>query len=79
HPNIVRAYGAGYHVQQGDPSPTPFLVLEKLEGGTLESAFERSTSLWSEPTGRLPVAIELADALVFLHGSAIPGGVVLHR
>lgn len=79
HANIVRAYGAGYHVQPGDPSPTPFLLLEKLDGGTLESAFERSTTVWSDPTGRLPVAIELADALVFLHGSAIPGGVVLHR
>lgn len=79
HPNITRAYGTGQHVQPGESSPSPFLLLEKLEGGTLESAFERSTTLWSDPTARLPVAIELADAMVFLHGAAIPGGVILHR
>lgn len=79
HPNIARAFGAGFHVQAGEASPTPFLLLEKLDGGTLEDAFGRSTALWSDPVGRLPVAVELAEALVFLHGSAIPGGVVLHR
>lgn len=79
HPNVARAFGAGFHVQPGEASPTPFLLLEKLDGGTLEDAFERSTALWSDPVARLPVAIELAEALVFLHGAAIPGGVVLHR
>jgi len=79
HPNIARAFGAGFHVQPGESSPTPFLLLERLDGGTLESAFERSTVLWSDPVGRLPVAIELAEALVFLHESAIPDAVVLHR
>ena len=79
HPNIARAFGTGFHVQPGEVSPTPFLLLERLDGGTLEDAFERSTALWSDPVGRLPVAIELAEALVFLHGAAIPGGVVLHR
>lgn len=79
HPNMARAFGAGFHVQHGESTPTPFLLLEKLDGGTLENAFERSTELWSDPIGRLPVAIELAEALVFLHGGAIPGGVVMHR
>ncbi|CAN0470743.1 unnamed protein product, partial [Ascophyllum nodosum] len=27
----------------------------------------------------LPVALELADALVFLHHEAVPGGVIIHR
>lgn len=79
HPNIARAFGAGTHVQQGETSPSPFLLLERLEGGTLENAFERSTAVWSDPIGRLPVAIELAEAVAFLHEAAIPGGVVLHR
>ncbi|CAM9415644.1 unnamed protein product [Ectocarpus sp. 12 AP-2014] len=78
HPNIARAFGAGTHVQQGETSPSPFLLLERLEGGTLENAFERSTAVWSDPIGRLPVAIELAEAVAFLHEAAIPGGVVLH-
>lgn len=79
HSNIARAFGAGFHVQHGESTPTPFLLLERLEGGTLENTFGRSTELWSDPIGRLPVAIELTEALVFLHASAIPGGVVLHR
>lgn len=80
HPNIARAFGWGYHVQGG--KQVPFLVLERLDGGTLEKAFEQSAPLsaaWSNPIGRLPVAIELADAIAFLHHAAVPGGVILHR
>lgn len=80
HPNMAKAFGSGVHVQQGEPAP--FLVLERLSGGTLEQTFEKSLPLnntWSNPIGRLPVALELADALVFLHYEAVPGGVVLHR
>ncbi|CAN0303484.1 unnamed protein product [Hapterophycus canaliculatus] len=57
-----------------------------LEGGNLAQAIERSRKsdagggdLWSDPVPRLPVALELADALHFLHCEAIPGGFVLHR
>lgn len=80
HPNIAQPLGCGSHVQEGER--TPFLVLERLDGGTLEKAFEQSTPLqdaWSNPIGRLPVALELADALVFLHNDAVPGGAILHR
>lgn len=85
HRNIARAFGTGFHLVQGKPSP--FLVLEMLEGGNLAQAIERiRTSAaggggdsWSDPVPRLPVAMELADALRFLHREAIPGGFVLHR
>lgn len=80
HPNIACAFGSGYHLQQGEQ--VPFIVLERLEGGSLAEALERSRPLhdaWSDPLGRLPVALELADALVFLHNDAVPGGFVLHR
>lgn len=80
HPNIAHAYGSGFHLQQGEQ--TPFLVLERLDGGSLAKALERSRpafDVWSDPVGRLPVALELADALAFLHTEAVPGGFVLHR
>lgn len=81
HPNIAHAYGSGFHLQQG--KQTPFLVLERLDGGSLAKALERSRragyDTWSDPVGRLPVALELADALAFLHNEAVPGGFVLHR
>lgn len=82
HPSLARAFGAGTHVQQGVEAP--FLVLELLDGGTLAKALERSRlhpgdSLNCNPVCRLPVGLELADALVFLHNEAIPGGFILHR
>ena len=80
HPNIAHAYGSGFHLQQG--VQMPFLVLERLDGGSLAKALERSRpayDVWSDPVGRLPVALELADALAFLHNKAVPGGFVLHR
>lgn len=80
HPNIARAFGSGYHLQEEEQ--VPFIVLERLEGGSLAEALERSRPLhdaWSDPLGRLPVALELADALAFLHNDAVPGGFVLHR
>lgn len=80
HANITRAFGAGFHSQEGEQ--IPFLVLERLDGGSLAKALERSRphhDVWSDPTGRLPVALELADALAFLHNEAVPGGFILHR
>ena len=80
HANVARAFGSGFHIQQGERAS--FLVLERLEGGTLEKAFENIVQLnnaWNNPFGRVPVALELADALVFLHHEAVPGGVIFHR
>eukprot|EP00903_Cladosiphon_okamuranus_P005592 g5564.t1 len=80
HPNIAQAYGSGFHLVEG--RPTPFLVLELLEGGNLAKALEQSrpkSDTWSDPIPRLPVALELADALQFLHFEAVPSGFVLHR
>lgn len=81
HHNIAKAYGSGFHLVEG--RPTPFLVLELLEGGNLAKALERSRpqqcGAWSDPVPRLPVALELADAMHFLHFEAVPSGFVLHR
>ncbi len=85
HPNIATAFGSGFHLVDG--KLTPFLVLEMLEGGNLAKALERSRprdssgecEAWSDPVPRLPVALELADAIHFLHHEVIPCGFVLHR
>ncbi|CAN0396804.1 unnamed protein product [Pylaiella littoralis] len=85
HPNIAHAFGSGFYLLE--EKPTPFLVLELLEGGSLAEAIERSrresdadsAEGWSDPMSRLPVALELADALQFLHRDAIPCGFILHR
>lgn len=80
HHHIAKAYGSGFHLVEG--KPTPFLVLELLEGGSLAKALERSrpqSDTWSDPVPRLPVALELADAMHFLHFEAVPSGFVLHR
>lgn len=82
HPNIAAALGAGF-TSRGEP----FLVLERLEGGSLAGAIERSRTpggdaadggAWVDLVTRLPVALELADALQYLHRDALPG-FILHR
>ncbi|CAN0058636.1 unnamed protein product [Ectocarpus sp. 12 AP-2014] len=82
HPNIAAALGAGF-TSRGEP----FLVLERLEGGSLAGAIERSRTpggdaadggAWVDLVTRLPVALELADALQYLHRDALQG-FILHR
>lgn len=80
HPNLTRAFGSGYHLQEGQP--TPFLLLERLDGGSLAQALGRSrpiANMSKDPAHRLPMALELAEAICFLHNQVIPGGFVLHR
>lgn len=80
HVNVARAFGAGFHHQQGQL--VPFLVLELVEGGSLAQSLEGSRCLgstYSDPFARLSVGLEIAEALTFLHNDAIPAGFVLHR
>lgn len=82
HTNMARAFGAGFHFQQGQW--VPFLVLELVQGGTLAQVLDRNrpsqgNTCSSDPYPRLPLALEIAEALAFLHNEAVPGGFVLHR
>lgn len=80
HANITRAIGAGIYLQ-GDQE-IPFLILERLEGGTLDRMLDRSheeCSVWHDPRHRLGVALDIAEAISFLHNDVIPGGFILHR
>jgi hypothetical protein len=77
HPNIVRLLGAG-------KEPRPFLVLEMLEGGTLQAELSKIhiPYLWvSRPSlaTSLQWVRELAEALDYLHHRMHPEASVLHR
>jgi len=84
HPNIVSLLGTGKFVARNGRE-RPFLVLEKLEGNTLQYLLQRKTlsSLWS---GRvlqyvqcLEYSIQLASALKYLHEDCHPEAVLIHR
>lgn len=79
HPNIISVYGAG-------EKPRKFIMLEYLGGGTLESLLRQQlrTGVHSESIGLpwdsvLPIAMELASALKYLHEDFHPSAMVIHR
>jgi len=59
HPNIVEVLGSGQH--QG----RPYVVMELLQGETLEKRLERQQRL--DVTQALPIFLECADALAAAH------------
>ena len=80
HPHIVTVLGAGCH-------PRPFIVLERLKefsqildldaaNNVAPSVIRRRVFTYNE---LLLIAIDLADALNYLHSQMHPGAMVLHR
>ena len=85
HPNIVGLVGAGT-TSKG----SRFVVLERLDGGTLTQHLgydtrirDRRRRFWKKKQFSylevLSCAKSVADAMAYCHGSAIPGSMVLHR
>ena len=85
HPNIVGLLGAGT-TSKG----VRFVVLERLDGGTLTQMLgydtrirDRRRRFWRKKQFSfldvLRCARAIADAMAYCHGYAIPGGMVLHR
>jgi len=83
HQNIIRLLGAG-------TSPRKFMVLEYLEGGSLNEVLQKnktkhgmSALLFHKPTfpylKLLQLAKALAEALDYLHMKAHPGACMIHR
>ena len=67
HPNVVSVYNAGYTA-----ADRPYLLMELVEGGTLQDRLERNGPLpWPEAVDYL---LPICDALAVAHGEAI-----LHR
>ena len=85
HSNIVGLVGAGT-TSKG----SRFVVLERLDGGTLTQHLgydtrirDRRRRFWKKKQFSylevLNCAKSVADAMAYCHGSAIPGSMVLHR
>ncbi|KAL7427695.1 hypothetical protein ACHAXM_000930 [Skeletonema potamos] len=85
HPNIVKLIGAGF-----TPRGVRFVVLERLDGGTLTQLLgydtrirDRRRRFWTKKkisyVDVLKCARSLAEALAYCHGRAIPNAMVLHR
>ncbi len=85
HPNIVKLIGAGF-----TPRGVRFVVLERLDGGTLTQLLgydtrirDRRRRFWAKKkisyVDVLKCARSLAEALAYCHGRAIPNAMVLHR
>lgn len=79
HPNIARFYG-GEFIFDG----IPFLVMERLEGGTLSHAlgYKGNSQKHKKKFNYMEVltySIDLADALNYLHTKAIPESICIHR
>jgi serine/threonine protein kinase len=84
HPNIITVYGAG-------ETPRKFIMLEYLGGGTLESLLRshqdqvhQRMGLQSNIVGlswelALPIVLELASALKYLHVDFLASAVLIHR
>jgi len=85
HKNIVQLYGAGT-TSKGHR----FLVLERLDGGTLTQVLgydtrirDRRRRFWKKKNFGLKEVLTyaraLADALAYCHGRALENGMILHR
>ncbi len=86
HRNIVRLYGSGL-----DRKGNKFLVMERLDGGTLSQLLGYNTRIrdnrkrFFSKKNKLPYvdvlkyAQQIAAALDYLHRNAIEGSMVLHR
>ena len=85
HPNIVGLVGAGT-TSKG----SRFVVLERLDGGTLSQHLgydtrirDRRRRFWKKKQFSylevLSCAKSVADAMAYCHAGAIPGSMVLHR
>lgn len=64
HPNVVEILDEGHL-----PDGSCFLVMERLEGESLEQRLTRTTTL--EADALLPIALEICDALAAVHAAGI--------
>ncbi|CAM9783569.1 unnamed protein product, partial [Phaeothamnion confervicola] len=74
HQNIVGLKGAGML-----PDGRRFIVLEFLSGGTLSSRLRGKNMMPMAKSDVYEKALELSNALEYLHDLAVPGRIVTHR
>ena len=79
HPNIIRLLGAGVHTND-----TPFLVLERLDGGSLTYLLNKPRNNFSRDhpfsvVTALEILRSLANAVKYLHWEFHKDAVLIHR
>jgi serine/threonine protein kinase len=76
HPHIISMYGAGNE-------PRKFIVLEHLEGDTLDKLLHTKVLPGKSPSlslkSSLGIASELASALKYMHDDFAPNATLIHR
>lgn len=75
HPNIVNIFGSGFTHDR------PFLVMERLGGGSLQYLLAEAGELSCRIPLRkaLQIVRDLANALQYLHTDFHPDAVLIHR
>ena len=79
HPNIIQLLGAGTH-----SNDTPFLVLERLDGGSLTYLLNKPRNNFSRDhpfsvVTALEILRSLANAVKYLHWEFHKDAVLIHR
>jgi serine/threonine protein kinase len=75
HTNVVKIFGAGFHHDR------PFLVMERLDGGSLQYLLTEADECQCRIPLRkaLQIARDLGNALQYLHSDFHPEAVLIHR
>ena len=81
HPNIMGYYGGGFF-HTGE-TVLPFLVIERLNGGTLLSLLTEPPKMFSKQNityrRAVEIGVSLADALSYLHERFHSEAMIIHR
>lgn len=75
HSNIVNIYGSGFYQSR------PFLVMERLDGGSLQYLLAEADECQCRIPLRkaLQITRDLANAIQYLHHDFHPDAVLIHR
>ena len=80
HPNICGLIGAGTKTESHQNMP--FILLERLDGGTLTAKLHNNKKMVGKPFSLpqyLSYAKQFADALAYMHTGWLPGATIIHR
>jgi hypothetical protein len=80
HPNITTLIGAGYKTESHQAMP--FILLERLDGGTLTAKLHNNKKAFGKPFSfpqYLSYCKQFADALAYMHTGWLPDATIIHR
>ena len=80
HPNITTLLGSGYKTESHQTMP--FILLERLDGGTLTAKLHNNKKAFGKPFSfpqYLSYCKQFADALAYMHTGWLPDATIIHR